>query len=164
LYHDTPLLSTAQLQKSRSNPSINSMVFNQESPYPVHVLPPNSKSRLRTASQTARIASSASLADVDAMPPPPSASSATEKDKASAPKSILKSRRTESSASQLPLDAAPRSQSRTDPVVRRSTPSGGGRSKTPPSPSESTRLSPSKSRRRSNRAPVYSRPSLDDET
>lgn len=163
LYHDTPLLSTAQLQLSRSSPSIGSMFFNQESPYPVHVLPPNAKSRLRTASQTARIPSSASLADVDFMPPP-SASSATEKEKASVPKSILKSRRTESSASPLPLDVAPRRQSRTDPVMRRSTPSGAGGSKTPPSPPESTRHSPSKSRRRSNRAPVPSQPSPDDET
>jgi hypothetical protein len=100
---------------------------------------------------------------VDFMPPP-SASSATEKEKASVPKSILKSRRTESSASPLPLDVAPRRQSRTDPVMRRSTPSGAGGSKTPPSPPESTRHSPSKSRRRSNRAPVPSQPSPDDET
>ena len=161
-YHDTPLLSTSQLQQSRSSPSINSMFFNQESPYPVHVLPPSVTSRRRTASQTARIQSSASLAEVD-VTPPPSASFVTEKEKASVPKSILKSRRTESSASPLPMElqAARRSQSRTDPVVRRSTPSGGGDRPTPPS-SDSTRVSPTKSRRRSNRVPVPSHPSQDE--
>ena len=161
-YHDTPLLSTAQLQQSQSSPSIISMVFNQESPYPVHVLPPNSTSRRRTASHTARIQSSASLAEVD-VTPPPSASSATEREKAGVPKSILKSRRTESSANPMPLEqhATRRSQSRTDPVVRRSTTSGSGDRTTPPS-SDSTRVSPTKSRRRSNRAPVLSHASQDE--
>ena len=161
-YHDTPLLSTSQLQQSHSSPSINSMFFNQESPYPVHVLPPSITSRRRTASQTARIQSSTSLAEVD-VTPPLSASSVTEKDKASVPKSILKSRRTESSASPSPMElqAARRSQSRADPAVRRSTTSGGGGRTTPPS-SDSTRVSPTKSRRRSNRAPVLSHPSQDE--
>jgi hypothetical protein len=53
LYHDTSSLSTSQLQQSRSSPLVSSMVFNQESPYPVHVLPSNATRRHhRTASQT----------------------------------------------------------------------------------------------------------------
>jgi hypothetical protein len=151
-YHDTPSLTTSQLQQSRSTPSINSMFFNQESPYPVHVLPPGALRRRRTASQTARVISTTSLAEADDMPPLPSASSTTEKDKAIVPKSILKSRRTESSASQMASEqhARPRSQSRTDSMVSRSRSFGGGSGGgvTPPSSSssESTRISPTKSR------------------
>ena len=165
LHQDTPLLSTKQLQQSRSTPSISSMVFNQESPYPVHVVQSKSTSRLRTASQTARVHSSASLAEVDVTPPPSASLPATDKEKTSVPKSILKPRRAESSANPIPLELhmARRSQSRTDPVVRRSTTSGGGRTTPPSSASESTRISPIKSRRRSNRMPVPSRPSQDDE-
>jgi hypothetical protein len=165
LHQDTPLLSTKQLQQSRSTSSINSMVFNQESPYPVHVVQSKSTTRLRTASQTARVHSSASLAEADVTPPPSASLPATDKEKASVPKSILKPRRTESSVNPLPLELhiARRSQSRTDPVVRRSTTSGGGRTTPPSSATESTRISPTKSRRRSNRTPVPPRPSQDDE-
>jgi hypothetical protein len=41
------------------------MVFNQESPYTVHVIPPHSSAQPRTISQAARIVCSASLAEVD---------------------------------------------------------------------------------------------------
>lgn len=169
----TPSLSTSQLQKSRSSPSMSSMVFNQESPYPVHVLPSNSTRRRRTASQSARAISSASLTDADVMPPPtpplpPPTPSSPEKEKASVPRSILKSRRTESSASPLPTEqqqhaSVARSQSRTDAVLGRSTSSsGGGRVTTPPSSSsEPTRNSPTKSRQRVNPPPLPSQPSPD---
>ena len=164
LYHDTPTLSTSQLQKSRSSPSMNSMVFNQESPYPIHVLPSNSTRRRRTASQAARAISSASLTDADVLrspplpPPPPSSSSPSEKDKAAVPKSILKSRRTESSTSPLPTTeqhAVSKSQSRIESVLGRSTSSSGGGRVTalPSSSSESTRNSPTKLRHRVNPPP-----------
>ena len=168
--HHTPSLSTSQLQKSRSSPSMRSMVFNQESPYPVHVLPSNSTRRRRTASQVARTISSASLTDADVMPspplppPPPPPSSSSEKEKAAAPKSILKSRRTESSASPLPTEqhAVSKSQSRTEAVLGRNTSSSGGGRVTPPSSSsESTRISPTKSRQRVNPPPLPSQPSPD---
>ncbi|KAF8506829.1 hypothetical protein F5888DRAFT_1815626 [Russula emetica] len=171
LYH-TPSLSTSQLQQSRSSPSMRSMFFNQESPYPVHVLPSNSTRRRRTASQTARAMSSASLTDAVVMrspplpPPPPSSSSEKEKEKATAvPRSILKSRRTESSTSLLLTEqhAISRSQSRTDAVLSRSTSSSGGGRVTPPSSSpESTRVSPTKSRQRVKPPPLpFSQPSPD---
>jgi hypothetical protein len=165
--HHAPSLSTSQLQKSRSSPSMRSMVFNQESPYPVHVLPSNSTRRRRTASQTAHTISSASLTDVDVMPSPspplPRPPSSSEKEKAGVPKSILKSRRTESSASTLPTEqhAVSSRQSRTDAVLGRSTSSSGGGRVTPPSSSESTRISPTKSRQRVNPPPLPSQPSPD---
>lgn len=155
-YHDAPTLSTSQLQKSRSNPTMSSMVFNQESPYPVHVLSSNSTRRRRTASQTARSISSASLTDADATLRPPLPSS-SEKEKATVPRSILKSRRTESSTSPLPTEQHARSQSRTDAVLSRSTStSGGGRVTPPSSSSESPRFSPTKSRQRVNPPPLPS--------
>ena len=162
-YYDTPSFSTSQLQQSHGSPSINMMIFNQESPYPVHVLPPNSSARPRTASQAARIVSSASLAEVDAMPPP--MTTATEREKAGPPKSILKSRRTESSANSLPPDqlGTRKSLSRVDPAARAGAlPGGGGRVTPPSSSSDSVRVSPS--RRRSSRAAALPRPSPDDET
>jgi hypothetical protein len=70
LYQSTSL-STSQLQQSRSSRSMSSMVFNQESSYPVHVLQSNATRRRRTASQTGRAISSTSLTDADVMPPPP---------------------------------------------------------------------------------------------
>ncbi|KAH9997781.1 hypothetical protein BJV74DRAFT_826445 [Russula compacta] len=166
LHHDTPFLSTAQLQQSQSSSSINSMVFYSESPYPVHVLPPNSTSRPRTASQAARALSSASLTEVGVMPSP--TASTADREKTNVPKSILKSRRTDSSASPLsPEHHATRgSQSRADSMMRtRSTFMGGGGRLTPPSsPFESMRVSPLSSRRRSSRAPTPSQMSPDDET
>lgn len=162
----TPSLSTSQLQKSRSSPSMRSMVFNQESPYPVHVLASNATRRRRTASQSARAISSASLTDADVIPRPtpplpPLTPTSPEKERASVPRSILKSRRTESSASPLPTEqyaSVARSQSRTDAVLGRSTSSsGGGRVSTPPSSSsEPTRNSPTKSRQRVNPPPLPS--------
>ena len=159
LYHDTPSLSTSQLQQSRSSPTMRSMFFNQESPYPVHVLPSNSTRRRRTASQTARVISSASLADADVMPPTPSLPPpSSEKEKATVPKSILKSRRTESSTSMLSTEqqhTVSRSQSRADAVLSRSMSSSGGGMVTPPTSSyESTRTSPTKSRQRTNLPPL----------
>ncbi len=164
LYHDVPSFSTSQLQQSRSTPSISSMVFNQESPYPVHVLSPGAVARRRTASQAARAISSASLVEVDVMLSP-----TTEKEKASVPKSILKSRRTESSAGPLPLEqqhAAPRTQSRADTTTSRSTSMGGGvggRVTTSSSSSESTRISPTKSRQWTNLPPLPSQSSPNGE-
>jgi hypothetical protein len=162
-YYDTPSFSTSQLQQSHNRPSINMMIFNQESPYPVHVLPPNSSARPRTASQAARIVSSASLAEVDGMPPP--MTTATEREKAGPPKSILKSRRTESSTNSLPPDqlGTRKSLSRVDLAARAGAlPGGGGRVTPPLSSSDSVRVSPS--RRRSSRAAALPRPSPDDET
>ena len=162
LHHDTPYLSTSQLQQSHSSSSINSMVFYSESPYPVHVLPPNSTSRPRTASQAARVLSSASLTEVGVMPSP--TASTADREKTNVPKSILKSRRTDSSASPLSPErhATRGSQSRTDSMMRaKGTLTGGGGWVTPPS-SPSVRVSPS--RRRSSRAPTFSQPSPDDET
>ncbi len=163
LYRDPPSLSTSQLQQSRSSPSINTMIFNQESPYPIHVIPPQSTARPRTASQAARFVSSASLTDVNAM----SSTTATDREKAGAPRSILKSRRPDSSASSLPPEqhATRKSLSRPDTVVRSSTLTGGGGRVTSPSSSqESTRFSSTSSRQRSSRATVLSQPSQEDET
>jgi len=164
-YYDTPALLTSQLQQSRSSPSINMMIFNQESPYPVHVIPPHSSARPRTASQAARIVSSASLADVDVMPPP--MTTTTERERAGPPKSILKSRRTESSATSLPPDqlGTRKSLSRVDSAARAGALAGGGGRITPPSSSsDSVRVSPTSSRRRSSRAAALPRPSPDDES
>jgi hypothetical protein len=165
LYYDTPTLSTSQLQQSRSSPSMSSMFFNQESPYPVHVLPSNStRRRRRTASQSARAISSASLTDVDVMPPPPPLPPSSEKEKANVPKSILKSKRTESSTSlfQTEQHAVSSRQSRTDAMLSRTTSSSGrGRVTPPSSPHESsTRVfSPTKSRQWPNPPPLPSQPS-----
>jgi hypothetical protein len=76
LYYDSSSLSKSRLQQPGSSPSTSSMVFSQESSYPV--LPSNITRRDRTASQTARAISSASPTDADVMlpsPPPPSSSS-----------------------------------------------------------------------------------------
>ncbi|KAI9511712.1 hypothetical protein F5148DRAFT_1168271 [Russula earlei] len=169
LYYDTPSLLTAQIQHSHSTPSINSMLFNQESPYPVHVLSPNTTYRPRTASQTARMISTASLTDVDVAPPTPpppaSATSATEREKVGAPKSILKSRRTDSplpSSEQLAMRSR---RSRADSVARPSTLMGGGGHATPTSSSfDPSRVSPTSTRTRLGRAPTHSRPSPDERT
>ncbi|KAH9968678.1 hypothetical protein BC827DRAFT_1263183 [Russula dissimulans] len=181
LNHDAPSLSTSQLQQSHSTSSIHSMVFNQESPYPVHILPSHSKHRPRTASQASRIVPSPSTVDADVMPsptpPPPTTTSASGTDKekvAAAPKSILKSRRTDSAAGPLsppppPLpppeqQLAMRSRrSRADSVARPSAPvsssNGNGESRVtpPPSPFDSVRVSPTRERVRSSRAPALPR-------
>jgi hypothetical protein len=97
-------------------------------------------------------------------PPLPRPPSSSEKEKAAVPKSILKSRRTESSASTLPTEqhAVSSRQSRTDAVLGRSTSSSGGDRVTPPSfSSELTRISPTKSRQRVNPPPLPSQPSPD---
>ena len=164
-YYDTPSFLTSHLQQPQSSPSINTMIFNQESPYPVHVIPPHSSARPRTASQAARIVSSTSIAEVDVMPPP--MTTATEREKAGPRKSILKSRRTDSSANPLPPDqlGTRKSLSRVDPAVRPGALSGGGGRVTPPSSSsDPVRVSPTSSRRRSSRAAALPRPSPDDET
>ena len=67
---DTPSLSISQLQQSRSSPSAYTMIFKQESPYTVHVMPPRSSAQPRTISQPARIVYSASLAEVNVTLPP----------------------------------------------------------------------------------------------
>src|SRR5260221_7819667 len=64
----------------------STMTFNQESPYLIHVIPPHSSARRRTASQAVRIVSSASSAEVHVMPPP--IATVTEREKAGPPKSI----------------------------------------------------------------------------
>jgi len=164
-YYHTPLLSTSQLQRSHSSPSINTVIFNQESPYPVHVIPPHSPVWPRTASQAARVVSFASLAEVDVMPPPMTA--ATESEKAGPPKFILESRRTDSSTNPLPPDqlGTRKSLSRFDPVVRLGALAGGGDGVTPRSSfSDSVRVSPTSSRRRSSRAAAVRRLSPDDES
>jgi hypothetical protein len=125
LYHDTPSLSTSQLQQSRSSPLVSSMVFNQESPYPVHVLSSNATRRHhRTASQTSCRRHHRHH-------------NHHQKGKGYRAKSILKSRRTEGSTSPLPTEqhAVSKSQSRTDTVLSRSSSSGGGGRVTPPSSS-----------------------------
>jgi len=164
-YYDTPSLLTSRLQQSHSSPSINMMIFNQESPYPVHVIPPHSSARPRTASQAARIVSSASFADADVMPPP--MTTPTEREKAGPPRSILKSRRTESSANSLPPDqlGTRKSLSRVDPAARPGSLAGGGGRVTPPSSSsDSVRVSLTSPRRRPSRASALPRPSPDDES
>jgi len=164
-YYDTPLLSTSQLQQSHSRPSINAMIFNQESPYPVHVIPPHSSARPRTASQAARIVSSASFAEVDAMPPP--MATATEGGKVGPRKSILKSRRTDSSANPLPPDqlGTRKSLTRVDSAVRSSALAGVGGGVTPPSSStDFVRVSSTSSRRRSSRTAALPRPSPNDDS
>jgi len=163
-YYDTLSLSTSQLQQSHSGLSINTMVFNQESPYPVHVIPPHSLVRPRTASQAARVVSSASLAEVDVMPPP--MTTAIEREKAGPPKSILKSRRTDSSTNPLPPDqlGTRKSLSRVDPAVRPDALGGSGDWATRLSSSSDTvRVSSTSSRRRSSRAAAVPRLSPDDE-
>jgi hypothetical protein len=160
VYYDIP---TTRLQQSHSSPSINSMIFNQESPYPVHVISPHSMARPRTASQAARVVS-VSLTDVDTV----SATTTTSAEKTGAPKSILKSRRTDSSAVNPPSEkyATQRNPTRaTDPAVRQSTmTNGGGQVTLPLSSSEPARVSPTMSRRRSSRARPLSRPSPDEES
>jgi hypothetical protein len=103
---------------------------------------------------------------VDVMPPPPlpPSSPPSEKEKATVPKSILKSRRTESSASLLATEQ--HRQSRTDAVLSRSTSSSARGRVTPPSPSESSAriFSPTKSRHRPNLPPLPSQPSSDGDS
>jgi|SRR6266850_1087830 len=165
VYYDIPSLSTTRLQQSHSSPSINSMIFNQESPYPVHVISPYSVAQPRTASQAARVVS-VSLTDVDTVPA--TMITSADREKAGAPKSILKSRRTDSSAVSPPSEkqATQRNPPRAaDPAVRQSTlTSGGGQATLPLSTSEAARVSPTMSRRRSSRARPLSRPSPDDES
>ena len=132
----------------------------QESPYPIHwhVIPPHSSARPRTASQAARIVSFASFLVV---------ASVTEGEKAGLPKSILKSRRTDSSANPLPPDqlGTRKSLSRVDPAVRSGALAVVGGGVTPPSSStDSVRVSPTSSRRRSSRVAALPRPSPDDES
>jgi hypothetical protein len=152
-YYDTRSLSTSQLQQSHSSPSINAMIFNQESPYPVHVIPPSSSARPRTASQAARILSNASFSEVEV--------------KAGPRKSILKSRHTDSSSNPLPPDqlGTRKSLSRVDSAVRSSALAGVGGGVTPPSSStDFVRVSSVSSRRRSSRAATLQRPSPDVES
>jgi hypothetical protein len=166
VYYDTPSLSTSRLQ-SHSSPSLNTMIFNQESPYPVHLIPPHSVVRPRTASQAAHIVS-VSLTDVDAVPP--TMTTPADREKAGAPKSILKSRRTDSYAVNPPLSPDKHVTQRNPPraadtTVRQSTlTSGGGQVTLPLSSSELARVTPTMSRKRSSRARPLSRPSPDDES
>jgi hypothetical protein len=163
-YYDIPSASTTRLQQSHSSPSINSMIFNQESPYPVHVISPHSVARPRTASQAARVIS-VSLTDVDTVPA--TMATSADREKAGAPKSILKSRRTDSSAV-IPTSekhAIQRNPPRAaDPAVRQSTLTSGGGQVTLPSSSEPARVTPTMSRRRSSRARPLSRQSPDEES
>jgi hypothetical protein len=138
------LLSTSPLQQSHSSPLMSSVVFNQGSPYPVHVLPSNATCLRRTASQMARaILSSSSSAAIIIIRKGKGyrAKIHTQiQEHGKFYKSIVSRE-----ASVL------RSQSSTDAVLSRSTSSSGGGRVTPPSSSESTRISPTKSRQQANR-------------
>jgi hypothetical protein len=140
------LLSTSPLQQSHSSPLMSSVVFNQGSPYPVHVLPSNATCRRRTASQMARAILSSS-----------SSSSAAiiiiRKGKGYRAKIHTRIQEHGKFYKSIVSRAASvlRSQSSTDAVLSRSTSSSGGGRVTPPSSSESTRISPTKSRQQANR-------------
>ncbi|KAI0308092.1 hypothetical protein B0F90DRAFT_1813420 [Multifurca ochricompacta] len=169
LYHDTPSLQTSQtLQQTHSISSINSMIFDQESPYPVHISSQRSStSRPRTASQVTHTLSPtssihrhrssvrdsrflASLNQTDALPPP-SPSTTMDMEKIGPPKSILKFWRSDSPNSpQLPEQNTQTRQSHADSVASDSTFIGGSRA-TPSSSFESARLLHASPPRRSNR-------------
>jgi hypothetical protein len=145
------LLSTSPLQQSHSSPLMSSVVFNQGSPYPVHVLPSNATCRRRTALQTARAISSTSLTDATAA----TAATTTIIRKGKGYRAKIHTRIQEHGKfyKSIVSRAASvlRSQSSTDAVLSRSTSSSGGGRVTPPSSSESTRISPTKSRQQANR-------------
>ncbi|KAI0257261.1 hypothetical protein BJV78DRAFT_1277817 [Lactifluus subvellereus] len=179
LYRNAPLMPMSRgVQQSHSSSSINTMVFNQDSPYPILVSVPHpSKSRPRAASQathalhptssTHRLLPDSerptSLADADAMPSP--IASVTDREKMGAPKSILKTRRADHSTAPLPPEQYTMwtGRSRVDPVVARPSAGGGQTATTPPPSLEPPRLSPKTSRSWSNRGPTHPRQSPDEE-
>ena len=98
---------------------------------------------------------------------PLSMTAVTEREKAGPRKSILKSRRTDSSANPLPPDqlGTRKSLSRIDSAARLGALAGVGGGVTPPSSStDSVRVSSMSSRQRSSRAAALPRPSPDDES
>ncbi|KAI0274940.1 hypothetical protein BC834DRAFT_1037547 [Gloeopeniophorella convolvens] len=131
---DSPFLSTSQAQqRARGESSINSIVFDQESPYPVRrsPQPPAPAPRTRTPSQAARSpptrhslardasehtapSSPAESSSLDALPSPPG--SLAERDKAGTRKSILKAWRTPpgETSGRTSVDARP-----TEPLRKR---------------------------------------------
>jgi hypothetical protein len=160
-YHDTPL------PPPHGHSSINSLIFDQESPYPVRIPRSSTTSRPRAASQAPhrlRSISSAPhlvpdsqrppslLTEADAMPPPPLSA---DREKMGAPKSILKPRRVDLPTA--PLSPQTR-RSRTESMGRQS---GGRRS--PPSFFDANLLA-AKTRARQSRGPMQPKPSPDRDT
>jgi hypothetical protein len=159
-YHDTPL------PPPHGNSSINSLIFDQESPYPVRVPRSSTTSRPRAGSQAPhrlRSISSAPhlvpgserppslLTEADAMPPPLSA----DREKMGAPKSILKPRRVDIPTAPL----SPRTRrSRAESMGRQS----GGR-KSPPSLFDASLLT-ANTRARQSRGPMQPKSSPDRDT
>ncbi|KAI9460461.1 hypothetical protein BJY52DRAFT_1117869 [Lactarius psammicola] len=114
--HDTPLSSKSPSLRLARDSSINSMVFDQESPYPVLVSSQRpSSSRPRTSPQSTGPLSPTAFAhrssirqsELPALPnesdatPPPHAMSPTDRERMGAPKSILKPWRSDNSAGPL---------------------------------------------------------------
>ncbi|KAI9444923.1 hypothetical protein H4582DRAFT_1845024 [Lactarius indigo] len=110
--HDTPLSSKSPSLRLARDSSINSMVFDQESPYPVLVSSQRpSSSRPRTSPQSAgplspTLSTYHSSIRQSELPPlpteadamPPHVMSPTDRERTGAPKSILKPRRSDNSA------------------------------------------------------------------
>jgi hypothetical protein len=165
LPHDTPSQKMPPaVRPPRGSSSTNTLVFNQDSPYPVRVsVPRPSAPRPRAASQGLHplLSSSthrllpvserpASLGEADAMPPQTPLTADSEK--TGVPKSILKARRMDHpSPSPSPSPSPGTRQSRTDSVR----PMGGGQAIAPPPSFEPAHLSPTTARTRPNRRPTH---------
>ena len=173
--HDTPLSSKSpppRLARLARDGSINSMVFDQESPYPVLVSSQRlSSSRPRTSPQSTgpptafTHRSSIRQSELPVLPTESDAMSPTDRERTGAPKSILKPWRSDNSAGPLLPDqyATRTRRSRGGSEVHASKPPGMGGNRASAS-IESTRPPQTSPPRRPSRGTLRMIPSQDIET
>lgn len=156
--HDTPLSSKSPSPRIARDGSMNSMVFDQESPYPVLV---SSQQRLSSSRPRISPQTTDTLSPTESDLTPPFAMSPTER----APKSILKPWRSDKPASPpLPDQYATRTRrSRVGSEVNAGNPPGMGGARVSAS-IESTRPPQTSPPRRSNRGTLRTIPWQDNET